>query len=365
MNHRSAWLQAAGSLFLLAAGLLLATATVSGCGKGGEKPQKTGNAGRGSKSPAPETVRRQDNGDNLAARPHRGVWMNNGQKYYNKHPYDVWYPNAYQVAADSRPVGSAGNGRAVAVAQAKKSAAQPVKTKAAPQASGGWKSLVSGAELEAEMKRIAIFCNEKLLMVSRYNSSFKEIANNAAALSAVAQIAAVHPDPISWKEDALYLRDLGLKLSETATERGTKKFKEAKEQFEKIDGILKKNKPAGLGEPKKGATFFDVAGRGSLMRRMEAAHKWLKSEIKTEEQFKSNLQTIAHEATMLGLMAQVIGDKSYDSAEDPRYKRYVATTIGEARKIVAATKAGNFAVYQPALDKIYNQCNECHNSGFR
>jgi len=366
MSKRAAWFQSIGSLGLLFAAMLLAGAAFSGCGgKSGETKSPSGKSGGGPAAKTGNDVRPPDAGDNLAARGgHRGVWDNNGQKFYNKHPYDIWYPNAYEVAADGRPVGAAGNGKTT-VAAAKKTPDVPlVKKKSAPQPAGGWDAVVSGAVLDAEMKRIANFCREKLLTVARFNMSFKEIANNAAALSAVAQVGANHPDAVPWKADALYLRDLGLKLNTAAAERGTAKFREAKETFEKIDDILKKNKPAGLAEPNRNATYFDVAARGGLMRRMEAAHKWLKSEIKTEEQLKSKAATVAHEAAMLGLMAKIIGDKSYDSAEDPDYAKYVAATVAEAGKIVAATKTGGFAAYQPAVDRIYNQCNECHN-GFR
>jgi hypothetical protein len=363
MSKPAAWFQAVGSLCFLSAGMLLATVVFSGCGgKSGDKKSASGNDDvRSQARKSGNDVRPPEAGDNVAAGGgHRGVWMNKGRKYYNKHPYDIWYPNAYQVAADRRPVGSAGNGKPVAVAPKNKADVSPVKRKSLPPAAGGWGAVISGAVLDAEMKRIANFCREKLLTAARYNTSFKDIRYNAAALSAVAQVAAHHPGSVPWKGDALYLRDLGLKLNSAATERGTTKFREAKETFEKIDDVLKKNKPAGLSEPNRNATFFDVASRGGLMRRMEAAHKWLKSEVKSEEQFKSKSQTIAHEAAILGLLVKVIGDKSYDSAEDAAYAKHVAVTLEETGKIVSATKTGNFAAYQPAVDKIYNQCNECH-----
>ena len=90
----------------------------------------------------------------------------------------------------------------------------------------------------------------------------------------------------------------------------------------------------------------------------------MKSEIKSEAKFKEEAETIAREAAVLGLLAKVIGDKSYDRADEAGYVKHVSETVAATQEIVSATKTGNFAAFEPALDKIYNNCNECHN-GYR
>ena len=61
---------------------------------------------------------------------------------------------------------------------------------------------------------------------------------------------------------------------------------------------------------------------------------------------------------------KVIGDASYDSADDPDYKGHVETSVQATRKILSAVQTGDFMAYRQALNTINNRCTQCH-TGFR
>ena len=135
----------------LGVGLSLAVVTFSGCG--GKKTGKTetsskdrdkdGSNGGGNADIQP------NNGEVAAAgRSRRGVWKNNGQKYWNNHPYDIWYSDAYAVAGEGQPVGSTGTGKTVASNGKEKPGKEPSAKKAAPKSSGDWKAIISGELLD-------------------------------------------------------------------------------------------------------------------------------------------------------------------------------------------------------------------------
>jgi len=371
MKHCCAWFQAAGSLCCLSLGLALGVAAVSGCG--GEDGEKAGDAYKTRESSQPgdgKTANGSDKtrGASVTRRTRRGVWKGpDGRKYWNNHPYDIWYGDAYAIASDTTPVGKSNGGKAV-VGPPKKQSGKTTADKTA-NSQGDWKTIAPLGILEDEVIRIRNFGTQKLQTAGRYNSGYKELQYNGAALAVVAQIISNYPeDPdgekISWKSDALYVRDLGVKMNATATALGSKKYRETKEVFEKFVDLLNRNKPAGLMEPDKKAAFADVASRGALMRRMDSAHKWMKTEVNSEEAFKQNAEGVLHEAVMLGTMAKVIGHPSYFLADDPDYAGYVNKTVEATQTIRTAVKTGDYTKFRSSLDVIYNQCNQCH-TGFR
>ena len=351
--------------------LLLGLGNLAGCGgkksDEGEKSEtkstqanNTNTPKTGTGNPVQPPVKSQA-GSNAGRR--RGVYTVNGQKFYNKHPYDIWYKNAYEVAGNNTPVGSGvpKNGGGTKVAKNNPNAG--MKKKDPPPKTGGggdWKALADIADLEAEVKAIRNFLTQKMRTPASYRQDYKKIQQAGATLAALGQVISQHPSDINLKKNALYVRDLGLAISEAASGRGVKEFRAAKVPYEQLIDTLNGSKPAGLKEPKKDAEFFDFADRGGLMYRMDDAHKWLSKEINTADKMKADAERVKREASMIAVLMKVIGDKSYDSAEDTDYKGHVAESIKQADYIKAALKTGDFAKYEKAVSTIYNRCNQCH-----
>lgn len=352
--------------------LLMGLGNLAGCGgKKSEEGEKsspnstqannTNTPKTGNGSPIQPPVKSQA-GSNAGRR--RGVYMVNGQKFYNKHPYDIWYKNAYEVAGNETPVGSGGpkTGGGTKVAKNNDPNNGMKKKDPTPKSGGGkdWKSIADIADLEAEVKSIRNFLTQKMRTPASYRQDYKKIQQAGATLAALGQVISQHPSDINLKKNALYVRDLGLAIAEAAIGRGPKEFRATKVPYEQLIDTLNGSKPAGLKEPKTDAEFFDFADRGGLMNRMDDSHKWLSKEINTADKMKADADRVKREASVLGVLMKVIGDKSYDSAEDPGYKAHVDECVKQTGNIKAALQTGDFATYEKAVSTIYNRCNQCH-----
>lgn len=359
MNNSTRWCQACASLCCLSIAVALLVAGFSGCGGGGKAKSETA----GDKSAKPDDKKPGPGNPLIAGEDggHRGVWTKDGQKFYNNTPYDVWYPNAFAVASDQTPVGSGGNGGGNKQPPGKGTKNPPMPKKS-PAGSTDWKAIAPIAVLEAEVKRIRNELSQKTNTIGRYRGNYKQIAWDGATLAAVGQIISIHPDKdkVSWKDDALYVRDLGMTINESATGLGKKNFDKTRAAAEQFVDILNRNKPAGLKTPAKDAEFFDFAERAGMMKRMDAAFNWLQKEINNEEKFKSEGEQVIQEAAILALLVKCAGDKSYDQAAEKSYQQYVAKAVQATLDVRAAVQAKNFGNYRNAVNVIQNTCNECH-----
>lgn len=295
------------------------------------------------------------------------VWVDeDGRKHFGKVPYDVFHDDPLVLARDLRPVGGAPGvepgglpaEEIPTVSPSTDPAAPPEKT-VAGGAGDDWKSIAPMPVLEAEVKNIRNFIAERMQTVGRFNGAYKEVSFYGSTLAAVAAIISRHPDPLSWKEDARSIRDLGMQIQDGAIGLGRKHYDETQVPFENLVSLLNRNKPPGLPEPED-AELALVAERGGLMKRMEKAFNWMHKNITTEDAFKKQTAEIAHEATILAALSKAIGDKSYFLADDEGYKGYVAEMLKSSLQASEATKTGNFETFRAALDRINNTCTQCH-----
>jgi soluble cytochrome b562 len=355
MRHRSSWVVGLLNVSVFTLGLMLGVTSFPGCGSKSEKTSsdKTQKNNSGSK-----TTGNQNVAANGAPRSSKELWTNSkGQKMWGKHPYDIWHEDAYSVARNTTAVGGNSKKTPMGTGTGKK---DPMPKKAA-KSTDDWQSIAPVAILDAEVKRVRNFVTQKFQTVGRYNGGYKEIQYHAATLAAIAKIAATHPDKVSWKDNALYIRDLGTSINAASDGLGKKKFDAAKITFEQLVDILNGNKPAdSLKKPVEAVTFDIAADRGGLMKRMDEAHQWLQKEVRDEAIFKEENETILHEATILAILSKVITDSSYDSTDEKEYQDFAKNMVTASNTMVAAAKSGNFKSYRTAVDTIINNCNNCH-----
>ena len=214
--------------------------------------------------------------------------------------------------------------------------------------------------LNSEVKRIRNELAVGLQSVRRYNGRYKEIRVDGATLSAIGAIAIVHPDPVGWKENARYVRDLGTTIEENSQKLGRKAYDATKLPYEQLVDVLAGNKPAGLPDSEPTMPFSDHADRGGLMKRMDMAKEWLKQNVHTDAVFKQQRDKVRHEASLLAVLGAVIADKSYDSADEKGYAAHAREMIAAARAMVAAVKSENFTGFTAALGRVDKKCDECH-----
>jgi hypothetical protein len=186
------------------------------------------------------------------------------------------------------------------------------------------------------------------------------IPPKAAALGAVAGIVMEHPESISWKDDAKYVRDLAKKMNSSVLQRGAKDQKRIEELYDAVDATLSRSKPAGLEEPPESDSFAEVAEMRLLMMRMEEAEKRLKTEAGNESTMGEKKAMVAHEASMMAVMAKIVSMPAYGYGDDPKFTGYANEVLKASQDIKTAAESGDFAGYESALTRVSTTCSNCH-----
>jgi hypothetical protein len=310
------------------------------------------------------------------------VWVDeNGQKWFGNVPMDAFFDNAYEVASNQDPVGGvaatvadAGGANEPAMtpdaAEGSETSASPTtdspkpatETASAPAAGGedSWGTLITAATIDEEVKSIRNFLNENVHSVGTFNSSMLMIPPKAAALGAVAEIVMEHPEAVPWKDDAKYVRDLAKKMNSSALQRGAKDQKRIEELYDAVDATLSRSKPAGLEEPPESDSFAEVAEMRLLMMRMEEAEKRLKTEAGNESTMNEKKAMVAHEASMLAVMAKIVAMPGYGYGDDAKFTGYAKEVLKASQDAKTAAESGDFAAYESALTRVSTTCSNCH-----
>lgn len=300
------------------------------------------------------------------------VWVDEkGQKWFGDVPMDAFFDQPYTVASNATPI-DGGSATTAVVSNAEPAdvpdptvtdtpAAQSGTEKTPPSASAdSWGNLISEVELDSEVKSIRNFLNENLQSVSNYNSSMLMIPSKAATLGALAGVAMEHPNAVSWKDDAKYVRDLAKQMNSETLRSGPKDQKRILGLYEAMSDTLNRSRPADLAEPPESDGFAEVSEMRLLMHRMDEAEKRMKTEAGTDTALTSRKDMVAHEAALMATFAKVVTLPGYGYEDDPKFKAYASDVVQAALAIKGAAESNDFATYELALTKVSTSCSNCH-----
>ncbi len=351
-------------------GLLIATSlaslTLLGCGsKENPKTTTTNTSGTGGTAVPAASSNGGDSGTATVAKG--GKWDvrtdADGRKWYGNVPYDVFFDDPLGVANDAEPViGSA----PPAATGGESTKTKPPTTAEKPEtpdtvaSSDDWAELISAEALDAEVKKIRNFLNPKLQSVGQYNSNLSMIPPQAASLSALAAVAAEHSGDISWKADALYIRDLAGKMNENPLQRGPKFQRALLALYEQISDTLNRSRPADLPEPDKESSLADHAEMSLVMKRMNQAYDEMKTNAGSEDSFRKSIEMVKQEASVMAALAKAITMEGYGYEDDEEFIAFAKSVMDGGRKVIEATALESFAEYDKALSSAYQACNQCH-----
>lgn len=361
-------------------------ATCIGCG-GSSAPAPAGNAPEDSGATAGVPLNSQTdgtasqvasggNGGNAgtAKTTHgRGeVWVDEkGQKWFGNVPMDAFFDQPHSVATNSDRIGDNAAPPIVAVVAPPNGETQPpmaetpattAGTDTSASAAGGdsWSALISETELDNEVKAIRNYLNENLQSVSNYNSAMLMIPPKAATLGALAGIAMEHPNAVSWKDDAKYVRDLAKQMNADTLRSGPKDQKRLLGLYESVSDTLNRSRPAGLEEPPESDGFSEVSEMRLLMHRMEESEKRMKTEAGTDSALASRKEMVAHEAAMMATLAKIVTLPGYGYEDDDKFKGFALDVVKSGLAIKAAAESNDFAAYELSLTKVSTTCSNCH-----
>ncbi len=300
------------------------------------------------------------------------VWVDEkGQKWFGDVPMDAFFDQPYTVASNSAAIGGNAAPTDVAAAAPATGDASPemveiptttagTDTPATAASGDSWAALISDTELDNEVKVIRNYLNENLQSVSNYNSAMLMIPPKAATLGALAGVAMEHPNAVSWKDDAKYVRDLAKQMNADTLRSGPKDQKRLLGLYESVSDTLNRSRPAGLNEPPESDGFSEVSEMRLLMHRMEEAEKRMKTEAGTDSALATRKEMVAHEAAMMATLVKIVTLPGYGYEDDDKFKAYALDVVKSALAIKAAAESNDFAAYELSLTKVSTTCSNCH-----
>lgn len=300
-------------------------------------------------------------------RPNERWSDENGVQYLGNVPLDVFFDRPLEVASNATPLGGMPSAAMPAVGTiatpemtVDTSSDEPAAGAGAVSGADDWAVMLPAKNLLDEVNQIRNSLNSSLQSVGAYNSSMLSIPGKAASLAALAEVAMNHPEEISWKEDAAYIRNLAKEMTGSDLQRGKKDQSRLLLLFENIADILNRSRPAGLEEPSADDSYSDVAEMRLLMMRMAEAERRMKNEAGSESAFTSKKEMVQHEAMILASMTKIISKEEYGYGDDPEFVGYAQKVMEACETIRDAADTGTFSAYDLALSKISTNCQECH-----
>ena len=352
---------------------LSATLAMTGCGgpSGSVAPQanaapaspQAGQANAANDAPAVETSRPAP--ANTPSTPKPADPNKPETKWIGTIPYDVFYDQPLVVASDATNLGGAPQ---VAKTETEMPKPSGTSNNTAPKpATGGssgtdWARIAPMEVIKSEIKDLRNKLSSSLQTVKTYNTGMgtKAFEVDGTALAALAAIVAEHPEEISWKSKAKYVRDLASKVAENGVKPGGENFKATKKPFEELEAILDGNPPPKM-ESEEKIELSKKIERSDLMKGFDhRALNYLKTAISTEGALKSDSERANREMTTLAAFATLIGDKSFGYADEPDYQNFVKAMQEAGISGATAAKDKNFTEFAAAREKMLSVCNDCH-----
>jgi hypothetical protein len=342
-----------------AAGLCALLMMLNGCGPApAPAPQPAPSADTSTAAPPAEQV---------AQPPARTDRTSSGTKWVGDIPYDVFYDQPLVVAADNAALAPSISTPASEPRAAEMTAPATtdphVETPAPAQPSTGsgpdWPQLVQADVLNDAVTQIRNRLNTNLNTLATYNRNLDAIVTDGAALAALAAVAEVHPDAVSWKDKARYVRDLGYAISQAADGTGRGPYEATKLPFEQIVAILNGGPPPDI-DAEDNVPFADVADRYEMMKRIKQSFDFLRAEINTQNRFKEAPEDIVREASVLASFGGVLSDESYDSADQDMYQNFIREFMQANMDVARAARSDDFSGFENARNRVQQACDRCH-----
>ncbi len=289
-----------------------------------------------------------------------------GRKFLDGVPYDVWFDDPLSLVENSTATVGSSPSATDSSAPLDTPPAQPPDTSVEkPPAAGSssvddWEAFITAEQLQEETKKIRNQLKTLLQTPGVYSGEFEQVKLDGAVLAALAVIGAEQKESLSWKQNALYIRDYTAELFEAAKGPGKANYDKSRSAFENLESVWSGSIPVGAAEPAPDRPLNEVASRFYLMRRMKVAFEALKSNINTAAKIQSEQDLALQETAVLSALSQVVSREGYTSTDEPEYQEQIQSMIQSALQGIKAVKEADFPGFQDAMNRIEKTCNECH-----
>ncbi len=356
MPRANKWFFSVSYSLTFVLGLAIGTSSMAGCG-GSEDDNKT--ASNGGKKTA---KKKKSSAKNRSKPSKSNTRVSVGRKEIDGIPYDVFYDDPSTIVQTEGNVSDKTTGNNTGGGGSGTAPTENTDTKPKTASTGTlWKEIIPKEILEAEIKKIRNKFTRYTQSVGNFNQNIFQIPPDAATLAMLAEIAIEHPDAVSWKDNAKYVRDLANKMVEEDVIRGRKSYDRVKGAFENIVDAMNGTVPPGMEKTEDKKLFSDVADFGFLMKRLERAESWTNTNVGNENAMKAEAEAALQEAYIIAAIAKVILTEGYGYADDDKDFVALALPMHEASlKMATAIKSSAFGAFDEGLNTVSQQCTKCH-----
>lgn len=349
MQSSNKWYMSVSYSLTFGFGLAIGMSAMAGCGdQTANNTSSNGGKKAHSKSSATKTSNSSES----------KIQVSTGRKEIDGIPYDVFFDDPLAIVQTQGTLADPGT---VPVNPGSDPKNEPDPKPNTASAGTNWKEVIPKEILEAEVKRIRNKLTQYTQSVGNFNQNIFQIPPDAATLAMLAEIAIEHPDAVSWKDNAKYVRDLSYKMVEKDVIRGKKSYDVVKGAFENIVDAMNGTVPPGMEKTEDKRLFSDVADFGYLMKRLDRAEKWTKTNAGNEDGMKEEADTALQEAYIIATIAKVILTEGYGYADEDDDFKALARPMHEASlKMATAVKGSAFGAFDEGLNTVSQQCTKCH-----
>jgi hypothetical protein len=222
-----------------------------------------------------------------------------------------------------------------------------------------WSTLITSDTLEAEIKAQPPEIDKALKAANPH----KETRMVVTYLATLYNVIFKFDKDVRWKADGHALRDSFAKGGNNMKAWTDSQKKQAVKLKEDLQALIQGNPPSLSTSLDGEAPWVEVADRTPLMHRFELGLQGnLAGWSKDADTVKKNKDAVVREAEVMAMLARVIQDKSYDSADDAAYLGFAKDLEKHAVAAAAAAKSGDGATASSAVAKMQKACDDCHGS---
>ncbi|NOY30828.1 MAG: cytochrome c [Planctomycetes bacterium] len=220
-----------------------------------------------------------------------------------------------------------------------------------------WSELIQAETLQTEIKRVVNGLAGAISSSGKFQGGgYEQCRHDFSLLAVWFRVVGEFDEQVRWKKEAGDVRQhLGqaAALCEKASEPS---YSAAKQMHGLLTELL------------RGQSAFEDStqekwqvDRSLLMLRMEqSVEEILGPSLSSKKIFRRRNSDLAHEAQLLAVLAKVIIEEGYESADDEEFSAY-ARQLGEASTtLVREAEEKNYEAARSAAGRLTQSCSACH-----
>ena len=223
-----------------------------------------------------------------------------------------------------------------------------------------WHLLIPAAAVEDEIKSIYFAIGKPLARVGTFKSGgHQKVEQQFAWVATMFGILAEHSQAERWKEVAASACSHFSTASRSAKAASLQAFKNSKNRYEDLGRLIRGEKVDF--DPASSSLWSQRVDRPLLMQRLEQSYEQrLKRWSANQAQFEKNRSSLIHEAQILAVLAEIIGQPAYEFYDDDDYLSHCSQLKIHTQQVAAGAQESNLEKVQKHLGELSKTCSRCH-----